>query len=159
MIAEWYCTCFVSWLSCLPPVIVHSCDVIRCLCISGFMFDSHAEREPFYVIMLVCCEDLKDRIISHCDVITPVCCEHLKDRIISFSDLITSIYCERLKDRIISLSYVTMSVCCENLKDRIISVTESWFVQTLHNNVYQVWRVYAGFDSSYRPAVLGPKGV
>ena len=109
--------------------------------------------------MLVCCEDLKDRIISLCDVITPVCCEDLKDRIISFSDLITSIYCERLKDRIISLSYVTTSVCCENVKDRIISVTESWFVQTLHDNVSQVWPVYAGFDCSYRPAVLGPKGV
>ena len=43
---------------------MHSCGVIRCLCISGFMFDWHAESEPFYVIMLVCCEDLKDRITS-----------------------------------------------------------------------------------------------
>ena len=119
MIAKWYCTCFVSCVSCLLPVIVHSCGVIRCLSISGFMVDSHAESEPFYVITPVCCKDLKGRIISLCDVITPVCCEDLKDRIISFSDVIRSVCCEHLKDRIISLSYVTTSVCCENLKDRI----------------------------------------
>ena len=86
---------------------MHSCGVIRCLCISGFMFDWHAESEPFYVIMLVCCEDLKDRIISHCDVITPVCCEHLKDRIIYLSDVTTSVCCEHLKDKIIYLTDVT----------------------------------------------------
>ena len=89
-----------------------------------------------------------------CDVITPVCCEDLKDIIISFSDVITSVCCEHLKDKIIYLTDVTTWVCCEYLKDRIISLTESWFVQTLHNNVYQVWPVYAGFDCSY---CIGPK--